>query len=89
MTRPMKLSATLVLAFAVHASGQEPRVAPPRFPGLQTVTSPEVSPDGQVTFRLRAPNAREVLVRGITPEPIAKRKNEEGVWSVTTEAPSR
>jgi enterochelin esterase family protein len=52
--------------------------------GGQPVRSPEVSPDGAVTFRLRAPNAQEVLVRGITPEPIAMRKDEQGVWSVTT-----
>jgi hypothetical protein len=39
-----------------------------------------------VTLRLRAPNAREVLVRGINPGALAMRKDDEGVWSATTKA---
>ena len=46
--------------------------------------SPEVASDGAVTFRLRAPDAREVSVRGITPQPIALKRDAQGVWSVTT-----
>jgi enterochelin esterase family protein len=38
-----------------------------------------------VTFRLRAPNAKEVQVRGITQQPIPMVKDAEGVWSATTE----
>jgi quercetin dioxygenase-like cupin family protein len=52
--------------------------------GVPPVRSPEVSADGAVTFRLRAPNAREVLVRGVAPEPIELQKDAQGVWSVTT-----
>ncbi|MGO9259178.1 MAG: alpha/beta hydrolase-fold protein [Bryobacteraceae bacterium] len=49
-----------------------------------TLHSPEVSPDGKVTFRLRAPNAKEVAVTGIG-QPLAMQKDEQGVWSATTE----
>jgi enterochelin esterase-like enzyme len=49
------------------------------------VKSPEVGADGRVTFRLRAPNAKEVIVsvgRGRLP----MEKNEQGVWSATSAA---
>ncbi len=43
-----------------------PAAAPPAAPGrMAAIVSPEVAPDGNVTFRLRAPNAKEVFVSGI------------------------
>jgi enterochelin esterase family protein len=48
------------------------------------VRSPEVSQDGKVTFRLRAPDAKEVWVTGIG-QRLAMQKDEQGVWSATTE----
>src|ERR1035437_7157892 len=48
------------------------------------VKSPEVSADGKITFRLRAPNAKEVFVTGIG-QRIALQKNEHGVWTATTD----
>src|ERR1035437_9090359 len=53
--------------------------------GPAAVRSPEVSPDGKVTFRLRAPNAKEVAVTGIG-QRLAMQKDDQGVWSATTEA---
>ena len=48
------------------------------------VQSPEVSGDGRVTLRLKAPNAQSVMVRrGGAPQAMAK--GEDGVWSLTTE----
>jgi enterochelin esterase family protein len=41
-------------------------------------------PDGTVTFRLRAPNAKEVAVTGIG-QRLAMQKDEQGVWSATTD----
>jgi len=53
--------------------------------GGPAVKSPEVSADGRVTFRLRAPAAQEVFVTigGRT----AMTKDDQGVWSATTQQP--
>jgi enterochelin esterase-like enzyme len=48
------------------------------------VRSPEVGPDRQVTFRLRAPHATEVTVGGeFQSGSVAMTKDNDGVWSVT------
>jgi enterochelin esterase-like enzyme len=52
--------------------------------GAQPVKSPEVSPDGRVTFRLRAPEASQVAVTGIG-ERLAMQKDDQGVWTATTD----
>jgi enterochelin esterase-like enzyme len=51
------------------------------------VVSPDVHPDGRVTFRLRDPNAKNVTVslEG-RKDPLTLQKDESGVWSVTTDA---
>jgi enterochelin esterase-like enzyme len=49
------------------------------------VRSPEVAADGQVTFRLRAPNAKEVAVTGIG-QRLVMVKDDQGTWSATTAA---
>src|ERR1700674_1630118 len=48
--------------------------------------SPEVQSDHRVTFRFRAPNDKEVAVslEG-NPKPLAMEKDDQGVWSVTTD----
>lgn len=50
----------------------------------QPLMSPEVHADGRITFRLKAPNAQEVVVRCESVRPLAMQKDERGVWSVTT-----
>jgi len=52
--------------------------------GAPPVQSPEVGADGKVTFRLRAPQATEVLVTGVGRQPLPLEKDAQGVWSVTT-----
>ncbi|SPE43419.1 putative esterase [Candidatus Sulfopaludibacter sp. SbA3] len=54
---------------------------PGRGPALR---SPDVSQDGKVTFRLRAPNAKEVAVTGIG-QRLAMQKDDQGIWSATTD----
>ena len=82
----MRLTAfMLVVCAALGANAQPPggRVPP--------LISPEVAPDGKVTFRLRAPNAREVYVSGVLPGSgsaggrLDMQKNDQGVWTLTTE----
>src|SRR6185369_11296444 len=68
------------------AFAQNPAPAGPAAGGGRgaAIKSPEVSADGKVTFRLRAPNAKEVFVNGAGPR-LALEKNEQGEWSVTTD----
>lgn len=88
----MKRQILWIALAALVASSALAQPAPPqpaagrgRGFGVPAVRSPEVSADGRVTFRLRAPNASSVMVRGITPQPIPMQKDEQGVWSATTE----
>ena len=62
-------------------AGGTPAQTPPA-----PLVSPEVHADRSVTFRLRAPNNKEVSVsiEGV-PKPIAMQKDDQGVWSVTTD----
>jgi enterochelin esterase-like enzyme len=68
-----KLVASCFISLAIAQAQQQPRIV-----------SPEVHSDRRVTFRLRAPNAKEVMVSGqVTPKPAPLTKDEQGVWSVT------
>jgi enterochelin esterase family protein len=51
----------------------------------QPLTSPEVHPDGHVTFRLRAPDAKDVSVHCEGSKVSKMTKDDSGVWSVSTE----
>ncbi len=84
----MKLTATVLvrvffaLALAPLAS---PAADAPRLGNRPApIRSPEVSADRQVTFRLRAPKATEVIVAGQwSTNRIAMVQGTNGVWSVT------
>ena len=69
------------LACAAYTKAQSAKPAPP-----PPIVSPEVHADNRVLFRLRAPNAKEVAVaiEG-TADPLAMQKDDQGVWSVTSE----
>jgi enterochelin esterase-like enzyme len=50
------------------------------------IISPELHSDNRVTFRFRAPNAKEVsLTLEGAPKSIPMQKDDQGVWSATTE----
>jgi enterochelin esterase-like enzyme len=49
------------------------------------VKSPEVGADGRVTFRLRAPNARQVAA-SVAGTNLPMQKDEQDIWSVTSSA---
>lgn len=66
------LSVVLMLAFAVPAAAQP-------------FVSPEVHSDSRVTFRLKAPNAREVTIRLETVGSKPMQKEERDIWSFTSE----
>jgi enterochelin esterase family protein len=71
----MAVTFAFVCAFAAFAQ------TPPA-----PVVSPEVHADNRVTFRFRAPNAKEVglSLEGASKD-LAMQKDEQGAWSVTTE----
>lgn len=70
----MRFLLLFVLVLSCTAGAQE-RPAP--------IVSPQVHADRTVTFRLRAPNAREVKVGGEWGDGAAVVKDESGVWSAT------
>ncbi len=67
--------AFLLLSVPLHAQPQS----------QQPIISPEVYSDGRVTFRFRDPNAKEVLLAREGAQRVPMQKNEQGVWSVTTD----
>jgi enterochelin esterase family protein len=66
------------LPFALMLAVATPVVAQP-------LVSPDVHSDSRVTFRLRAPNARDVRVRLETVGSKTMVKDAQGVWSFTSE----
>ena len=52
--------------------------------GTAPVKSPEVGADQRVTFRLRAPNTKEVLV-SVGGKRLPMQKDDQGIWSVTSD----
>ncbi|MBS1212785.1 MAG: axe1-6A 3 [Proteobacteria bacterium] len=71
----------------LFAQAPPPGVAGRGGPQTPSIKSPEVLPDGRVTFRLSAPKASEVRLYGQWPDgtmntPMSK--DADGVWSVTT-----
>jgi enterochelin esterase family protein len=60
--------------------------------GGPEIVSPEIAADNKVTFRVQAPNAKEVRLsgdwmpaEGWTPGSVPMTRDEKGVWSYTTE----
>jgi enterochelin esterase-like enzyme len=80
--KTVAVSAALFALFAGLSLAQAP-AQPPR------VQSPEVSADGRVTFRLRAPGAQKVVVDIAGAKgPLEMKKDASGVWSATTDVMS-
>jgi enterochelin esterase family protein len=52
--------------------------------GAPPIKSPEVAEDRRVTFRIRAPNAKEVAVT-LAGKSLPMQKDDQGIWSVTTD----
>src|SRR5687767_1360030 len=96
MNRTGLLSLVLVAALETSAfvatsfaAPQAPPAAPPSpvaqgRGGAPPVRSPEIGADKRVTFRLRAPNAKEVAV-SIGGKQLPMQKDEQGLWMVTTD----
>jgi enterochelin esterase-like enzyme len=73
----------VILMFGVMATAQQDKPVQPPPPPVHLV-SPEVHTDGSVTFRFRAPNAKEVRLDREGAVPVPMQKDDQGVWSLTT-----
>lgn len=85
----MKLKSTLLVLFLLVgqfllAQNNKPQAEPLPAEPLPPVVSPDVHPDGSVTFRFRAQNAQDVQLNLEGWEPFAMTKGDQGVWSFTT-----
>jgi enterochelin esterase-like enzyme len=98
MLRRSGLIAFATALAAITLNGQTPAAPPVGAPAAQApapgargggrggpqLVSPEVKPDNSVTFRFRAPSAREVrLIGELDGQTYPMTKDESGVWSVT------
>ena len=88
IARTIALLAAASFPFAVAAFGQQPPAASqsrtPAVGASAAITSPEVTADGRVTFRLAAPNATAVsLVCECLSADRPMTKDAVGVWTVT------
>jgi enterochelin esterase-like enzyme len=70
-----------ILASLLYAQQSKPAPAPPA-----KLVTPEVHSDNSVTFRFLAPNAQEVKLELEGSDPVAMRKDDQGVWTVNTAA---
>jgi len=66
----------------LRAPAQAKPAPPPQPPA--SLVSPEVHPDGGVTFRFRAPNAVDVKLALEGTEPAPMQKDNQGIWTATT-----
>lgn len=71
---------SVLLVIAVCVAAGEKKSEQPAAP----LASPDVHPDGSVTFRFRAPNAKEVELDREGAAPVEMQKDDQGVWTVTT-----
>src|SRR5580693_1419145 len=81
----LRMIGVLLLASAAFAQQPPAAAAPGRAGRGAALRSPEVLPDGRVTFRLASPKATEVLVKGdwATGAGTPLVKGDNGAWSVT------
>ena len=86
------LAVTFVYGALTAAQQVTPPPAAPQTPaagrgggrGAPPIKSPDIGADGRVTFRLRAPNAKEAVV-AIGQTRLPMQKDEQGVWSATSD----
>ena len=77
----------LATGFSTVAQETKPSTnAPARRPQSPPVVSPEILPNGDVTFRCRAAQAKEVKAAGQFGSDAKMTRDEQGVWSVTVPA---
>jgi enterochelin esterase-like enzyme len=83
-----RLALTLFAAIIpIYALAQQTKTTPPAAPEPTEpprLITPEVHSDNSVTFRFRAPNAKEVKLEREGSDPVAMQKDDAGVWTLNT-----
>jgi enterochelin esterase-like enzyme len=77
-------SAALLAAFVSSRAAEE---SVPASSNIGTADYPRIASDLRVTFRLKAPNAKQVKLEGgagLVKGPLEMERSEDGTWSVTT-----
>src|SRR5437763_16502574 len=76
---------SLMLILSASQAGAQAPPARQGGGGPPPAPSPEVLPDHRVTFRIQAPKASEVTLRGdwMSGQPAKLEKDDKGLWSVT------
>jgi len=77
---PLRLFSVLLVIAACVVAQEKKSELPPTTP----LVSPDIHPDGSVTFRFRAPNARDVKLDREGAEAVEMQKDDQGVWTITT-----
>ena len=92
VTRRARLIAVFVLAVPLHGLTQETPAGKPAPSNVRGKEFPLIHPDRRVTFRVAAPDAREVAVVGHAADsgmngdtPYLMQKRADGIWEVTTD----
>jgi enterochelin esterase-like enzyme len=75
----------LVLGGGATAALAQPAPPSPPPPPSPPLVSPEVAADRRVTLRLRAPSAKEVVFHRDGAPDLPMRRDDQGVWTVTTD----
>src|ERR1700758_2373640 len=77
-----------ILALSTVAFPQQSKPAAPAETAPPRLITPEVHSDNSVTFRFRAPNAKEVKLEREGSDPVAMQKDDAGIWTVNTPPPA-
>lgn len=81
---PIHLCVCYAVVLGTGLAAAQDKPAPPSSPRPPApLISPEVHPDGSVTFRFEAPNAIKVELDREGTEPIPLQKDANGIWTVT------
>ncbi|CAN5855780.1 hypothetical protein BH11VER1_BH11VER1_19390 [soil metagenome] len=88
MRPPFKLFQVLIAglcSLSLSAALEAQNTAPSANEDPPPIVSPEVQADHHVTFRIYAPEANSVKLRGIQRVPVNLKKDHRGVWSITVD----
>jgi len=85
LARVVRVCAPLLLLHAVSVERAEAQLPGPQRPE-QTLVSPQLEAPGRVTFRIYAPRAQQVAVRGEFGRTLAAIRRDGGIWEASADS---